>query len=128
VYVGGEFLNAGGVAANSIASWNGTTFTPLGGGLTGPLPWVFSLATFDAGSGPALWAGGVFNTAGGMPSASVARWGVASSDWNHDGLRNSQDFFDFLTSFFAGSADFNGSGITNSQDFFDFLTAFFAGC
>jgi hypothetical protein len=49
-------------------------------------------------------------------------------DIDHDGVVTSQDFFDFLTGFFAGNADFNNDAVTNSQDFFDFLTAFFAGC
>ncbi|MGE3108912.1 MAG: GC-type dockerin domain-anchored protein [Phycisphaerales bacterium] len=50
------------------------------------------------------------------------------ADWNHDLVANSQDFFDFIGDFFAGSADFSGDGQTNSQDFFDFVTAFFVGC
>lgn len=50
------------------------------------------------------------------------------SDWNNDHVTNSQDFFDFLASFFIENADFNLDGRTNSQDFFDFLVAFFAGC
>ncbi len=55
--------------------------------------------------------------------------GSASSlDQNGDLVINSQDFFEFITDFFAASADFNADGVTNSQDFFDFLSAFFAGC
>ena len=50
------------------------------------------------------------------------------SDYNRDGILNSQDLFDFLTAFFQEEADFNGDGVTNSQDFFDFLTDFFEGC
>jgi hypothetical protein len=51
-------------------------------------------------------------------------------DFDGSGELNSQDFFDFLAAFFAGSgaADFNTDRQVNSQDFFDFLAAFFAGC
>ncbi len=53
-----------------------------------------------------------------------------AADFNDDGFANSQDFFEYLTAFFASdiSADFGGDGIVNSQDLFDYLVAFFEGC
>jgi hypothetical protein len=55
---------------------------------------------------------------------------LCPADFNADGVPNSQDFFDYLTAFFADNwrAEFNGDGVRNSQDLFDYLTAFFAGC
>jgi len=57
LFVGGTFLTAGGMSANSVARWNGTEWSPLGSGLGGT---VRTLEVFDDGSGPALYAGGNF--------------------------------------------------------------------
>lgn len=53
-----------------------------------------------------------------------------AADFNGDGATSSQDFFDFIVSFFANDiqTDVNLDGAVTSQDFFDFLAAFFAGC
>jgi hypothetical protein len=53
-----------------------------------------------------------------------------AADLNGDGAATSQDFFEYMTAFFAGQAgaDTNGDGAVDSQDFFEYMTAFFAGC
>ncbi len=70
LYAGGNFTNAGGSAANSIAQWNGSSWSALGSGISGSgnhHPYVYALAV----SGSTLYAGGAFSTAGGMrPTAS----------------------------------------------------------
>jgi len=53
---------------------------------------------------------------------------VCRANVNGDCEVNSQDFFDFVSRFFAADADYNDDGFTNSQDFFDFVGDFFAGC
>lgn len=73
LYVAGFFLNAGGVPANRIAKWDGATWSPLGQGIGGGAV-VLDLLVFDDGSGPALYVGGDFQTAGGAPASNIARW------------------------------------------------------
>ncbi|MDQ2810068.1 MAG: S-layer homology domain-containing protein, partial [Chloroflexota bacterium] len=67
LYVGGHFSTAGGVAANHVAAWNGSTWAALGAGTDND---VLALAV----SGTTLYAGGEFTTAGGAPANHVAAW------------------------------------------------------
>jgi hypothetical protein len=71
LYAGGHFTIAGGSAAQSIAKWDGSTWSALGSGMESG---VYALTVFDDGSGPALYAGGSFATAGGVFVNSIAKW------------------------------------------------------
>jgi hypothetical protein len=77
LYAGGSFTSAGGVAANHVARWDGSSWAPLASGMSAA---VSALTVFDdgGGAGPALYAGGVFTTAGGVVVNSIARWDGAS--------------------------------------------------
>src|SRR5262245_36393918 len=87
LYVAGGFQTAGGVAASEIAKWNGSSWSALGSGTqTGRT--VFALAVYDDGSGPALYAGGNFTTAGGAAASRVAKWNGSSWSALGSGLDN----------------------------------------
>jgi hypothetical protein len=68
LYAGGQFTTAGGVSANHIAHWDGTTWSALGLGMDS---WVAILMLANDGT---LYAGGQFSTAGNVPAKAIARW------------------------------------------------------
>lgn len=76
----GGFTSAGGVPSNSVALWNGTTWSSLpgAGGTNGVNGAISDLTVFDPdGSGPnspMLVAGGFFATAGGVACSNIAAW------------------------------------------------------
>ncbi len=87
VFVGGNFSTAGGQPANNIARWVPSTqsWEPLlqGGNpsLNGTDGRVLALEVFDEGSGPKLWVGGEFLTAGSVAAPRVATWDPATQQW-----------------------------------------------
>ena len=68
LYAGGGIITAGGVTANGIAKWNGTSWSALGSGMNN---YVSALAADSSGN---LYAGGMFTTAGGVTANSIAKW------------------------------------------------------
>ncbi len=74
LHAAGTFTSIGGQAVNGIAKWTGTGWSPLGSGVAGSYPRVQCLAVYDDGTGPALYAGGQFDTAGGLTANGIARW------------------------------------------------------
>jgi hypothetical protein len=74
LYVGGDFTMAGGQPASRIAKWDGQSWSPVGTGMGGFFASVRALQVFDDGTGPALYVGGSFKTAGDVVVNGVARW------------------------------------------------------
>jgi hypothetical protein len=71
LYAGGSFTTAGGLPANRIAKWDGSSWSALGSGMSSD---VYATSAFDHGSGPFLFAGGAF-TAIDSGDAFLAKWG-----------------------------------------------------
>lgn len=91
LFVGGRFSQAGFVAANNIARWDGTSWSAVGGGVNG---WVEALIAYDDdGEGPhppALYATGGFSQAGSTIVGGIARWDGAT--WTRLGTGLSGSF------------------------------------
>jgi hypothetical protein len=86
VYVGGDFVNAGGDPfADGIARWDGTSWHALGPGLTG------EVHTIEV-AGVEVYAGGVLLNVGGNPGVDgIARWDGSSWHALGPGLNGTVD-------------------------------------
>ena len=76
LYAAGAYYQAGDSLANNIASWNDTTWSPLGTGTntkgTGKYDdgYIYSMGSYDND----LYIGGQFDSAGGVSTKWIARW------------------------------------------------------
>lgn len=78
LYAGGSFTSSGSTLINNIAQWNGSSWLPLGEGLTydnGEDGTVYALALDNAGN---IYAGGSFQESGGLSLNHVAWWNGSS--------------------------------------------------
>jgi hypothetical protein len=84
IYAGGSFTTAGGITANRIAVWNGSTWASLGIGAANGLNGTVNSILVD---GADLYVGGSFTMAGGATARAIAKWN--GSSWSPVG----QGFF-----------------------------------
>jgi hypothetical protein len=82
IYIGGDFTRVGNVTAHYLAKWNGSSWSEIGGGTSGPVNTLVGL-------GPALYVGGSFDSAGGLPgTARIAFWAATHWETLGNGLPN----------------------------------------
>jgi hypothetical protein len=87
LFAAGRFARSSGLAVNNIARWDGAQWSALGTGIeptaSNPNPMILATAVHNDGSGLALYVGGSFQSAGGVPASNVARW--TGSQWQRVG-------------------------------------------
>jgi len=117
VYVGGGFLKAGDVNANSIAKWNiiNKNWSPLSSGNTNGVYYssgignVYSLAT----NGRAIYVGGTFTQAGDQSANNIAKWAPDNNSWSPLGSGLKGQAFAIKT---HGKNAYVGGGFTYAGD------------
>jgi len=117
LYVGGDFISAGGQPARNVARWNGQSWSALGSdetnGVTGV---VFDLLA----RGSEVYVGGSFDRAGGQSANLVARWNGSSWSALGSGLGGQVDPYVAAlalsgTDLYAGGAFTTAGGATANR-------------
>jgi trimeric autotransporter adhesin len=72
LYAGGRFTVMNGISASRIARWNGSAWSPLGGGVSpsGPSDNITRLFVYNS----QIYASGNFEYMNGLPMKNIARW------------------------------------------------------
>lgn len=120
LYAGGKIITMSGSSVNYVAKWDGSTWSPIGmGANTFGDSFVLSLAVYDVGSGPELFAGGQFSSFGSTQAYNIARWnGTSWSDLGPstiNGAVNAMTVFDDGSGsalYVGGDFSFAGANIT----------------
>jgi hypothetical protein len=112
LYAGGTFATAGGVAATSIAKWNGDAWSALGTGLSRDDPDLFPYVYALAVAGTNLYVGGYFTTAGGVTVNNIAKWD--GSNWSALGSGMEGTPPDVTALAVAGTNLYAGGSFTNA--------------
>jgi hypothetical protein len=115
-----------GVYSPGVIKWNGSQWSSVGGGLgNAPQQPVGALATavFDDGSGPALFVGGIFTTAGGVTTGPIAKWN--GTTWSGVGAPLNGTVFSLAVyndgtgpALYASGNSFGGGGIARWDGLF----------
>lgn len=110
LYAVGGFTALDNVSANGIAKWDGFSWTPLGGGLSGT---ARALAVADFGNGAELYVGGSFTSAGDQSAHNLAKWNGAT--WSAVGTGTNGEVNNLAVgSFGSRPALFIGGSFTTS--------------
>jgi hypothetical protein len=110
----GSFQFSGTTPLNNIARWDGTAWSPLGGGLSDDsgMGFVGALAVYNG----TLVAGGRFNLAGGQSVNNIARWNGGAWETLGDGLTGDDPYTGVRTLAVHDGSLFVGGNFSTAGD------------
>lgn len=89
--VAGQFEQAGGVPAQNIARWNGSTWSAIGPPDSNGIPGISGIVYDIVATGNDIYAAGSFDFAGGLSANRIARWDGTSWSALGSGLGGAGD-------------------------------------
>lgn len=99
VYIGGNFTQAGGAVATNVAKWDGDRWQALAGGIGRDIGVEKTFGQVEALTfvGRDLYAGGLFDRAGGTWATNLARWDGSAWHSVHSGVSGGNTRYQFVT-------------------------------